>query len=339
MVFLAFAILLGAKARYGEWRVAPWLRYQQYRTMDRFLELAAFVRTVDRGSQAAAAPELGVTPAMVGRYVRALEDRLGTRLLNRTTATQSLTEAGQMFHAQASSILDHLEEAEMAASDRQAEPHGALRVNAPMVFGVRYLAAAAAEFGALHPRLRVDLSLNDRVVDLVEEGYDVAVRIGDLADTSLIARRLAPCRIVLCASPGYLRRMGAPERPEDLRGHNCLMYTYARNGGIWRLHRDGEVVEVRPKGKLVANNGDALLAAALADAGIGTHPTFIAAEPLRDGRLVQVLPDWSLDSLTVYAMYPSIRNLSPKVRGFVDFLVGRFGEYPPWDAGIRLRGV
>ncbi len=304
--------------------------------MDRFLELAAFVRTVDRGSQAAAAPELGVTPAMVGRYVRALEDRLGTRLLNRTTATQSLTAAGQTFHAQASSILDQLEEAEMAASDRQSEPQGALRVNAPMVFGVRYLAAAVAEFGALHPRLRVDLSLNDRVVDLVEEGYDVAVRIGDLADTSLIARRLAPCRIVLCASPGYLARAGAPERPEDLRQHNCILYTYSRTGSAWRLHRDGEAVEVRSQGNLTANNGDALLAASLADAGICNHPTFIAADALRDGRLVQVLPEWSLSSLTVYAMYPSIRNLSPKVRAFVDFLAGRFGDTPPWDAGLRL---
>ena len=303
--------------------------------MDRFLELTAFVRTVDRGSQAAAAPELGVTPAMVGRYVRALEDRLGTRLLNRTTATQSLTEAGAAFHAQASIILDQLEGAEMAASDRQTEPHGALRVNAPMVFGVRYLAAAAADFAALHPRISVNLTLNDRVVDLVEEGYDVAVRIGDLAGTSLIARRLAPCRLVLCASPGCLARAGAPRRPEDLQGHNCLRYAYA-SFSTWRLHRAGQVVDVRPQGNLVINNGDALLAASVADAGIIVHPSFIAAEALREGRLVQVLPDWSIDSLAISGLYPSVRNLSPKVRGFVDFLARRFGDPPPWDSGLRL---
>ena len=303
--------------------------------MDRFLEMAAFVRTVDRGSQAAAAPELGVTPAMVGRYVRALEDRLGTRLLNRTTATQSLTEAGAAFHAQASLILDQVEDAELAASDQQTEPHGALRVNAPMVFGVRYLAAAMADFGALHPRISINLALNDRVVDLVEEGYDVAVRIGELADTSLIARRLAPCRLVLCATPGYLARAGTPHRPEELGDHNCLRYAYS-SGGTWRLHRAGAVFDFKPQGNLVANNGDALLAASLAHAGITLHPTFIAADALREGRLVQVLPDWSLGSLAVFALYPSVRNLSPKVRGFVDFLANRFGDPPPWDAGIRL---
>ena len=297
--------------------------------------MAAFVRTVDRGSQAAAAPDLGVTPAMVGRYVRALEDRLGTRLLNRTTATQSLTEAGLAFHAQASLILDQMEDAEMAASDRQTEPRGVLRLNAPMVFGVRYLAAAVAEFGRLHPQLRVDLALNDRVVDLVEEGYDMAVRIGRLPDSSLIARRLAPCQIVLCASPDYLARVGTPERPDDLRGHNCLLYAYSRNGDTWRLRGREGTAEVKPQGNLIANNGDALLAASLAHAGISLQPSFIAADALRDGALVRVLPDWSLESLTVFAVYPSARNLSPKVRSFVDFLAGRFGDDPPWDRGLR----
>src|SRR4051794_12587951 len=162
--------------------------------MDRFAELAAFVRTVDRGSQASAARELGVTPAMVGRYIRALEDRLGARLLNRTTATQSLTDTGAAFHAKAASVLEQLDAAEDAVADRQAAPRGLLRVSAPMSFGVRYLAAAVAGFGALHPGLRVELALNDRVVDLVEEGYDLGLRIGRIANSSLIARRLAPCR-------------------------------------------------------------------------------------------------------------------------------------------------
>ncbi len=296
--------------------------------------MAAFVRTVERGSQAAAAPDLGVTPAMVGRYVRALEDRLGTRLLNRTTATQSLTEAGLAFHARASLILDQVDDAEMAAAERQTEPRGALRLNAPMVFGVRYLAAAVAEFGRLHPQVRVDLALNDRVVDLVEEGYDVGVRIGQLPDSSLVARRLAPCHVMLCASPGYLAQAGTPRRPDELREHNCLLYAYARNGDTWRLRGRHGMVEVRPQGNLVANNGDALLAASLAHAGISLQPTFIVADAMRAGLLVQVLPEWSLDSLTVFAVYPSVRNLSPKVRSFVDFLAGRFGDHPPWDAAV-----
>src|SRR5689334_13589793 len=178
--------------------------------MDRFDELAAFVRTVDRGSQAAAARELGVTPAMVGRYIRALEDRLGARLLNRTTTTQSLTEVGAAFHARATSVLEQLEAAEDAVAERQAAPRGILRVCAPMSFGVRYLAPATAGFGALHPALRIELTMNDRVLDLVEEGYDMAVRIGHLRDSSLIARRIAPCRVVLCAAPSYLARNGTP---------------------------------------------------------------------------------------------------------------------------------
>ena len=302
--------------------------------MDRFLEMAAFVRTVDRGSQAAAAHDLGVTPAMVGRYIRALEDRLGARLLNRTTATQSLTEAGLVFHARASAILDQVEEAETAASDRQMEPRGSLRLNAPMAFGVRYLAAAVAEFGTLHPRVRVDLALNDQVVDLVEDGYDMAVRIGRLADSSLVARRLAPCHVMLCASPTYLARAGTPRRPDDLRDHNCLLYAYTRGGHAWRLRGRTGVAEVKPRGNLVANNGDALLAASLAHAGVTLQPTFIIGNALRAGLLVRVLPDWSLESLSVFAVYPSIRNLSPKVRGFVDFLVGRFGDHPPWDRGL-----
>lgn len=303
--------------------------------MDRFLEMAAFVRTVERGSQTAAAPDLGVTPAMVGRYVRSLENRLGTRLLNRTTATQSLTEAGLAFHARASRILDQLDDAETDASDRQAEPRGSLRLNAPMAFGVRHLAAAVAQFGSLHKQVRVDLALNDRVVDLVEDGFDVAVRIARLADSSLIARRLAPCHLMLCASPGYLREAGTPRSPDDLREHNCLRYAYS-SSETWRLHGHGSMAEVTPQGNLTANNGDALLAASLANAGVTLQPTFIIADALRTGALVRVLPDWALESLAIFAVYPSVRNLSPKVRRFVDFLAGRFGERPPWDAGLDL---
>ncbi len=307
--------------------------------MDRFLQLAALVRTVDRGSQAAAARELGVTAAMVGRYIQALEDRLGTRLLNRTTARQSLTEAGAAFYARAQGILEQMEEAETNAADRQAEPRGTLRVNAPMSFGTRHLAAAIAEFGRSHQKLRVELVLNDRVVDLIEEGYDVALRIGVLAESGLIARRLSPCRLVLCASPGYLERRGWPAAPADLLEHDCLVYTYASHGATWRFGGGDGEQEVRVSGSLVANNGDALTAAALAGQGIILQPTFIVGEALRDGRLLPVLPDWRLPDYNMYAVYPSARHLSPKVRRFVDFLAARFRDPPPWEsAGIERPG-
>lgn len=302
--------------------------------MDRFLQLAALVRTVDRGSQAAAARELGVTAAMVGRYLQALEDRLGTRLLNRTTARQSLTEAGAAFYARAQGILEQMEEAETSAADRAVEPRGTLRVNAPMSFGTRHLAAAIAGFRRDNPRLRVELVLNDRVVDLIEEGYDVAVRIGRLAESGLIARRLSPCRLVACASPGYLDRRGWPAAPADLQGHDCLVYSYTRDGDVWRFHGEHGEQEVRVSGSLVANNGDALTAAALAGQGVILQPSFIVGEALRDGRLLPVLPGWRLADFTIYAVYPSARHLSPKVRRFVDFLAARFRDPPPWEAAV-----
>jgi len=302
--------------------------------MDRFVELSAFVRTVDRGSQAAAAREIGVTPAMLGRYIGALEGRLGTRLLNRTTATQSLTEAGAAFYARASAILEQLENADHAASDWQAEPRGTLRVNAPMSFGARHLAAAVSGFCALHADVRVEMILNDRVVDLVEEGYDVAVRIGRLADSGLVARRLATCRLAVCASPDYLARRGAPRTPMDLRVHDCLLYTYASGGDAWRFRGEHGEEEVRLVGSLMANNGDALLAAALAGQGVILQPTFIVGDALRQGRLTRLLPGWQLQDLDVHAVYPSARHLSPKVRGFVDFLAARFRDPPSWDASL-----
>lgn len=301
--------------------------------MDRFAELSALVRTVDRGSQAAAARELGITPAMVGRYIQGLEDRLGTRLLNRTTARQSLTEAGAAFYARASAILEQLEEADIVASDRQAEPRGTLRVNAPMSFGARHLATAVAEFCDRYPGVRVEMVLNDRVVDLIEEGYDVAVRIGRMADSGLVARRLATCRLVVCASPGYLARHGWPGAPAELQRHNFLLYAYGQ-GGATRFYREagGEgSEEVWLSGNLVVNNGDALLAAALAGQGVILQPTFIAGDALRRGELVRLLPGWRLADFGVHAVYPSGRHLSPKVRSFVDFLAGRFRDPPPWD--------
>ena len=305
--------------------------------MDRFAELSAFVRTVERGSQAAAARELGITPAMVGRYVRALEDRLGARLLNRTTTRQSVTEAGALLHAQAVTVLDMLDSAESAIADRHEAPRGQLRVSAPMVFGTRYLAGWLAAFRLLAPTVQIELSLNDRQVDLVEEGYDVALRIGRLADTSLIARRLAPCRMVVCAAPSYLARRGTPATPAALRAHDCLLYSYAAEGRTWTfVGQDGRREAVEVAGMLVANNGEALQQAAIEGAGIVVQPTFIAGDSVRSGAVVALLPGWTVPALSIYAVYPSMRHLAPKVRVFVDFLSTRLGDLPPWDAGLPI---
>ena len=305
--------------------------------MDQIGELTAFVRTVECGSQAGAARAIGITPAMVGRYLRALEDRLGARLLNRSTATQSLTEAGTVFHGRAVAVLEELAAAEAAVTDRQAEPVGTLRVSAPMVFGTRYLAAALARFGAAHPGLSIELTLNDRQVDLVEEGFDLALRIGQLADSALVARRLTPCRLMVVASPGYLAARGEPERPEALLEHECLTYAYARDGRLARFTKSkgGESVAVEMRGRFAANNGDALLEAAIAGAGVLVTPTFIAGDALRDGRVRQVLAEWALPTLGLFAVFPSARQLAPKVRLCVDALALVFGG-PDWEAGSGL---
>ena len=289
--------------------------------MDRFAQLAAFVRTVDRGNQAAAAQDLGITPAMVGRHINALENRLGTRLLNRTTATQSLTEPGTTLHAQATAILEQLEAAENDAADRQTHPTGTLRINAPMVFGVRHLAAAVASFLALHPALQIDLVLNDRLVDLVEEGYDLAIRIGRLPDSTLVTRRLAPCKILLCAAPAYLAKHGTPTQPDHLRHHNCLLYTYSPQASTWPFRLpNGRETRIQVQGNLVTNNGDALLAAAIQGAGLILQPTFIVADAIQAGLLVPLLPDYPPPDRTIQAVYPSTRHLAPKVRTFIDHL-------------------
>jgi DNA-binding transcriptional LysR family regulator len=307
--------------------------------MDRITALAAFVRTVELGSQAAASDDLGISRAMIGRHIQQLEDRLGVRLLNRTTRKQSLTEAGLAFFEKCSAILEQLTEAERAATELQAEPRGTLRVNGPMSFGNRHLATALAAYCERHPQVKIDLVLNDRQVDLVEEGYDVAIRIARLTDSSLIARRLAPIRIALCASPDYLRRHGIPKVPTDLCSHNCLLYVYAPTPLDWVLvGPDGDEVSVRVSGTMTANNGHALMAAAIAGQGIVRQPTFIVGDALRTGELVEVLPEYAMHGPTAYAVYPHARNLSPKVRSFVDFLADYFKGTPSWDAGLPTTG-
>lgn len=304
--------------------------------MDRFVTLRTFVSVVNGGSFANAARKLGLSRAMATKHIQTLEERLGVRLLNRTTRRLALTEAGRAFHARAERILADLEEAESAVGDVHAQPKGLLRVAAPMSFGVEHLSPAIADFMCECPEMAIELSLNDRVVDLIDEGLDVAVRIGRLADSSLIAKRLTTARFAVAASADYLARRGTPKEPEDLVKHDCLEYTLSSRGGDWVFVGPGGAVRaVRASGPLKANNGEALLAAAMAGRGIVYLPTFMIGPTLASGKLVPLFGgDWQPEELAISAVYPPTRHLSAKVRRFVDFLTERFAD-PPWDKWER----
>ncbi|MBT3360198.1 MAG: LysR family transcriptional regulator [Rhodospirillales bacterium] len=299
--------------------------------MDDLSALTIFARIAERQSFSAAARDLGLSKSAVSKKLAALESRLGARLLNRTTRRLSLTEAGAEFFERAQRILAELDEAEQAVTRLQVEPRGNLRVNAPMSFGILHMAPALADFMADHDELTVTLDLNDRLVDLVEEGYDVAVRIARMTDSSLIARKLAPARLGVCASPDYWRKHGVPAHPRDLAGHNCLFYTYLAAQDQWAFRGPDGPFNVRVRGNLRANSGEALRAAAVAGLGIYFGPTFIVGDELRAGRLTTVLDEFVDPDLSIYAVYPHRQLVPAKVRVFVDFLAERFGAEPYWD--------
>lgn len=254
--------------------------------MENLTDIAVFVRIVDSGSFTRAAQQIGLSRAVASKYVARLEQRLGARLLNRTTRRLSLTEAGAALYARSREALREIEEAELEITRLQEEPRGTLRVNAPMSFGILHLAPALPEFLARHPGLMVDLRLDDRIVDLVEEGFDLAIRIADLQDSTLVARRLAPCRQVMCASPDYLKRRGVPRTPEELTDHNCIVYTYGRSPNIWRLRGpDGSEAAVPVAGNLRVNNGMVECEAALRGLGVIITPTFYIGDLIGAGRL------------------------------------------------------
>ena len=300
--------------------------------MDNLADVAVFVRVVERGSFTLAADELELSRAAVSKYVSRLEDRLGARLLHRTTRRLSLTEAGAALFEASRGALESIEEAEETVAQLQSEPRGRLRVSAPMSFGILHLGPAMAEFARLHPRVTLDVRLDDRFVNLVEEGVDVAVRIGTLTDSSLIARKVATTRSVACAAPAYLAEHGEPEAPEDLAAHECLLYSYLSTANVWRFTApDGRDIPVAVNGRIRINNGIVLAEAAAAGQGIVLAPSFYVAPMLRDGRLVRVLAGYRLPELGIHAVYPQREHVPPKVRAFVDFLVKRFGRRPEWE--------
>lgn len=309
--------------------------------MNRLDAMAVFARVVETESFSAAARELGIAKSSVSKQISRLEDELAVRLLNRTTRRLSLTEAGAAFYQGCQRVVAEAAAAESAVTHLAAAPRGRLSVSAPMSFGVRHISPVLPILLGRCPELTVDLALNDRLVDLIEEGFDVGVRIAHLKESSLVARRLAPSRSVLCASPEYLAAHGRPRSADDLMDHQCLLYSYQASGEIWRFggpNGSNGRRTLRVRGRLRANNGESLLAAALTGLGVARLPSFICGDALRAGHLIRLLPEWDdPQEPVINAIYPAGRNLSPKVRVFIDFLVEQFGDRTPyWDRGLGL---
>ena len=299
--------------------------------MDNLSGMAVFARVVEAKSFTGAARQLGMSKAAVSKQVSRLEERLGARLLNRTTRRLHLTEIGAAFYQRAARIVAEAEEAELAVSHLHEAPRGTLRLDAPLSFGIRHLAPVLPGFMRRYPELRIDISFNDRYVDLIEEGYDLAVRIGHLVDSSLVARKLAVNRRAVCASPDYWAEHGTPSVPADLTKHNCLGYSYLATGNEWRFRGPEGPIAVRVSGTLNANNGDMLREAAVGGIGVTLSPTFMLCDDLRAGRLTPVLEEFEPEPQGIHAIYPHNRHLSAKVRAFVDFLVEVYGPAAPWD--------
>jgi DNA-binding transcriptional LysR family regulator len=299
---------------------------------DTLSEMSVFSRVVASGSLSAAGRELGLSPAVVSRRLASLESRLGVRLINRTTRSLHLTDEGTAYLETCSRILSEIEEADAAVAAGRGEPQGVLRVALPASFGNQHVAPLVPGFAARHPKVQLVLSLSDRHVNVIEEGFDLAVRIAELEDSSLAARKLAPNRRVVCASPEYLRRHGTPRKPNDLTQHNCLT-TSSELAMTWGYrHPDGVPASVRVSGRYSCDNWEVLRDWALAGLGIALKSTWDVRRHLEDGSLVPLLPGYTFASdVAIWAVYPHRRHLSAKTRVFIDFLAESFGPEPYWD--------
>ncbi|SFU58700.1 LysR family transcriptional regulator [Pseudoduganella namucuonensis] len=303
--------------------------------MDRLRALEVFVEVVRKEGFARAAEALDTSPANVTRYISDLESHLHTRLLNRSSRRMSLTSSGEALFERAKSILDEVAEAEAIVSSAAMQPRGLLRINAPLSFGVQHLAPLWPRFMERYPDVQLEIALIDRVVDIVEEGYDMAVRISRAGSTAHVARKLASSRHVLCASPDYLARRGTPRTPSDLLGHDCIGYSYMASDDWVVFDPAGKEHTVRVPFILRTNNGDTARAVALGGQGVILQPTFLVGADLREGRLLRVLPDHRLPDIDIQAVYPSRRHLSAKVRVMIDFLAESFQDTPSWDLAAR----
>lgn len=303
--------------------------------MDRLDSLECFVAVVEAGQFSAAAERLGLGKSAVSRRVSELEEHLGARLLQRTTRHLALTEAGREFYPRALQLLEDLAEAEQTLSRGQRALSGRIRLAAPLSFGLMHLTPALSAFMEAHPGVVLDLDLDDSQVDLIREGVDLALRIGRLEDSSMVALPLAPIHFLIVASPDYLDRHGIPDSPEMLARHQGLCYSNLPEPNRWRLtDAHGRQHSVTLPSRLLVNNGDLLLQAAIAGLGVCLTPTFNAYRALQEGRLVPILRDYRIDPVNAYAIYPSRRFVPQRVRTLVEFLQQSFGERPYWDEGI-----
>ncbi|MES2878716.1 MAG: LysR family transcriptional regulator [Pseudomonadota bacterium] len=300
--------------------------------MDRFLEMQTFAAVVDAGSFVKAAETLGLSKAAMSRYVGDLETRLGVRLLHRTTRRLSLTGEGEVFYARSKELLAGVDEAEAEITSRTGAASGLLRVNAPVTFGILHLAPLWGVFRSQYPQVALDVTLADRVVDLVEEGYDVAIRIATLPNSTLISKRLTTTRMVLCASPQYLKTHGEPLHPAELAAHAVISYSYWSTKDEWHFEGPQGPVTVKTNPCIHTNSGDTCRAAALAHQGIILQPTFLVGDDLAAGTLVELMPQYRSLEMGIYAVYPTRKHVAPKVRALIDFLAGHFAKKPPFGA-------
>lgn len=303
--------------------------------MDQLHAMEIFVAVARLRSFSAAGRELGMTRAMVSKHIMQLEARLGARLLYRSTREVSLTDAGQAYLEPCVATVEQSREAARAISPAGAELAGPLRIQAPSSFGSEWLADAVARFSLRHPLLKASLFVDDALLDPIRHGFDLSIRVGGIPDTGgLSLRRLAPCRGVLCASPAYIEKHGVPATPDDLLGHQCLHFSHLTDGTSWHFAKGGQGHTVRVNAGFTSNNGLVLHQAALRGLGIVYSTTFLAWRNLIDGTLVRVLPDWELPLNDLTALYPASRQLSPKVRALIDFLVEEYQPVPPWDVAL-----
>ena len=299
--------------------------------MDTIDGMKTFVAVVAAGSFTAAADRLGMSTALVSKYVGQLEERLGSLLLTRTTRSLALTEIGQTYLERCKQVIEDFDELEAAVQNKHSNPSGKLIISAPVTFGEMHLTPAAARFLDHYPDIDIDLRLTDRFINIVDEGIDLAVRIAELADSSLIARKLTPARIVVCAAQSYLDQFGSPSTPDDLASHTCIIDTNFRNTNDWPFIIDGKRISTKVGGRFFVNSAQSTRRMVLAGAGIGLVPTYAIGDDIKAGKVVVLLQSFEALDLGIYALYPHNRHLATKTRAFVDFMVKEFGNHPEWD--------
>jgi DNA-binding transcriptional LysR family regulator len=303
--------------------------------MNKFSDLEAFTAVVESGTFSAAGERLGIAKSVVSRRISQLEQRLGSQLLHRTTRRLSLSDAGKNFYQRAVQILADLDEAEQSVAEETTDLRGLLKLAAPLSFGLTHLSNCLFDFLSEHPAIELNVDLNDRHINLVEDGFDMAVRIGQLEDSTLVARRLGTVRQVSCASPSYLQQHGKPEHPDDLDHHIGLQYSNISYKRQWTYQTaEGKPITAQPQIRIRANNGEALAAAAISGMGITKGPTFILGPYIKAGKLVNILNQYQSPPVGIYAVYPPGRLIPRRIQVFSDFLAGRFGDHPYWDEGL-----